>query len=79
MNFIKRLSVTLGSLILVTGLLFAIGHLFSIRILMFHYEYTNDKSGLYVSGGSLLPIVIGLIASYFAEKFYMYKSQKKLG
>ncbi|MGG2065181.1 hypothetical protein [Bacillus sp. S14(2024)] len=79
MKLLKRLGVTFGSLILTTGLLFTIGHLFSIPILMFHYEYTNDESGFFISGGSLLPLVISLVVSYFAEKFYVYKHQQKLG
>lgn len=79
MKLLKRLGVSFGSLILTTGLLFAIGHLFSIPILMLDYEYTNDESGFFISVGSLLPIVIGLVVSYFAEKFYVYKHEQKLG
>ncbi|PGS55856.1 hypothetical protein [Bacillus sp. AFS041924] len=79
MKLLKRLGVSFGSLILITGLLFAIGHLFSIPILMLNYEYTNDESGFFISVGSLLPIVTGLVVSYFAEKFYVYKHQQKLG
>lgn len=73
MKLLKRLVVTLGSVSLTTGLLFAIGHLCSVPILMFHYEYTNDQSGFFVSVGSLFPILIGLVVGYFTEKYYIYK------
>ena len=74
---IKSLVVTLGTLFLTTGLLFLIGHIFTIRWLMFYYEYTSDAEGFFISGGSMIPLMIGLIASFIAEKMYVYKRRQK--
>lgn len=75
MNLFKRLAITLSALTLTTGLLVAIGYIFTIPILMFHYEYTNDSSGLSITSGSLLPLVAGVVVSYIAEKIYVYNSE----
>ncbi|WP_441294185.1 hypothetical protein [Bacillus sp. FJAT-27225] len=66
----KRFLVTIGAFLLVTGLLYGIGYTFRIPALMFKYEYTNDAEGFFVQTGSILPFLIGLAASYVAEKLY---------
>lgn len=75
----KSLVVTLGTLFLTTGLLFLIGHIFTIRWLMFYYEYSADAEGFYISGGSMIPLIIGLIFSFIAEKIYVYKYSQTPG
>ncbi|GAM12459.1 hypothetical protein [Mesobacillus selenatarsenatis] len=76
---IKSLVVTLGTLILTTGLLFLVGHIFTIRWLMFYYEYTSDAEGFFISGGSMIPLIVGLISSFIAEKVYAYKQNQNHG
>jgi putative flippase GtrA len=58
-----------------TSVLYGIGYLFNISILMFHYEYTNNKSGLFIEAGSILPFVIGFILSFIMEKLYISKQK----
>lgn len=65
--------VTFGSLLLTTILLYLIGHMFQIPWLMFQHEYTNGPKEFHIYIGSLTPLIIGLIVSYFAEKIYMYR------
>ncbi|MFB8426948.1 hypothetical protein ACFC4S_33875 [Priestia megaterium] len=76
---IKKTGIEFGALFLTTGLLLAIGHLFKIPILMFHYKYINNEDGLYINAGSMLPIIAGLVVCYTAEKIYLYKYKKKIG
>jgi hypothetical protein len=76
---IKSLVVTLGTLFFTTGLLFLVGHIFTIRWLMFSYEYTSDAEGFFISGGSIIPLIVGLISSFIAEKVYTYKHNQKHG
>jgi hypothetical protein len=40
---------------------------------MWHFEYNEDKNGLSVITGSMIPAGIGLVLSYIAEKVYVYK------
>lgn len=68
--------VTIGSFFLVTAILYFIGYLFTIPLFMFEYEYTGDKNGFFISAGSLLPIFIGLLASFVAETVYKYDYRK---
>ncbi|PLR78333.1 hypothetical protein CU633_05860 [Bacillus sp. V3-13] len=75
----KSLIVTLSTLVVTTSLLFLIGHLFTIPLLMFRYEYTNNASGVFISTGSIMPLIIGFIISFFAEKIYVHKYRQKLG
>lgn len=76
---LKSFIVTFGSFVLTVGLLYLVGHMFTIPWLMFHHEYTDNANGFFISAGSLTPFVIGLIISFLAEKIYIYKSRKKLG
>jgi len=76
---LKSFIVTFGSFVLSTGLLYLIGHLFTIPWLLFHYEYINNSKGFLISGGSFTPLLIGLAVSFFAEKIYIYKHDQKLG
>jgi hypothetical protein len=38
---------------------------------MLHYEYVNESNGFHIEMGSLIPLIIGLIASYISEKIVM--------
>ncbi|WP_040205955.1 hypothetical protein [Neobacillus jeddahensis] len=70
---LKSFIVTIGSLVLTTGMLYLIGHMFTIPWLMFHHKYIVNGNGFYISAGSFDPLIIGLIVSFFAEKIYVYK------
>jgi hypothetical protein len=76
---VKSFIVCFGSFILVTALLYVVGDLFTIHWLTFHYEYTNGAKGFSIFAGSLTPIMIGLVVSFFAEKIYIFKHRQKLG
>lgn len=75
---LKSFIVTFGSFVLTTVLLYLIGYVFTIPWLMFHYEYTDNANGFYVTTGSLVPFIIGLVISFIAEKIYIYKYRQKL-
>ncbi|MEH6908268.1 hypothetical protein [Neobacillus drentensis] len=68
---LKRFIVTFGSFALTRALLYLLGYVFTIPWLMFQYEYTNNASGLLDSAGSLVPLLIGLVISFIAEKIYI--------
>ncbi|MGI8386839.1 hypothetical protein [Robertmurraya sp. P23] len=76
---LKGFIVTFGSFALTTALLYLLGYVFTIPWLMLQYEYTDNASGFFVSTGSLVPLVIGLLISFIAEKIYIYKYRQKLG
>lgn len=76
---LKSFIVAIGALVGTAGILYLIGHTFSIAPLMFHHEFSADSGGFTMTTGSLLPVLIGLAASYFAEKCYVYKAKGKLG
>lgn len=71
--------IAFSSFVLTTGPLFLVGHMFTIPWLMFHHEYTDDANGFFITTGSLVPLIIGLIISLIAAKFYGYKYRQKLG
>ncbi|WP_160723714.1 hypothetical protein [Bacillus sp. USDA818B3_A] len=68
---IKSFIVSFGSFLLTTALLYLVGYTFTIPLFMLHYEYT-DTNGFFVSTGSLVPLIIGLVISYIAEKIYLF-------
>jgi predicted ABC-type sugar transport system permease subunit len=70
---LRSFIVTFGSFALTGGMLYLIGHAFTIPLLMFQHEYTDNAYGLFITTGSLVPIIIGLVVSFFAEKIYLYK------
>ncbi len=70
---IKSFIVTFGSFIVTTILLYFLGHLFIISWLQMQYEYRNVSNEFYLSIGSFVPILIGLITSFMAEKLYTYR------
>ncbi|MFF0830676.1 hypothetical protein [Brevibacillus sp. NPDC003440] len=76
---VKSFIVAFGSIVLTTALLYLIGYVFTIPLLMWHYEYTDSTNGFFVSTGSLVPLIVGLVISFIAEKIYIYKHQQKLG
>lgn len=76
---VKSFLVTFFSLAVTTGVLYTIGHLFTIPFFMFHHEFANDLNGFFVSAGSFAPLIIGLIVSFFAEKMYVSRYRKNLG
>jgi len=71
----KPFLFSFGTFIGSTAILYGIGHLFHISILMFQYEYINNKTAIYFTFNSLLPIVIGLILSFIVEKRYKNKEK----
>lgn len=73
---LKSFIVSFLSFVLTTGGLFLIGHVFTITWLMFHYEYTNNAKEFSISTGSFVPLIIGLIVCFFAEKIYIYKCDR---
>ncbi len=75
----KSFVVTFTTFALTSILFYIIGHMFTIPWLMFHHEYSNHVNGFYITTGSLTPLIIGLVFSFFAEKIYIYQYQKKLG
>ncbi|MFP3387510.1 hypothetical protein [Brevibacillus sp. SIMBA_040] len=75
----KSFAVTFFSLAATTGLLYFIGHWLTIPSLMFHHEFTSGENGFMMATGSLLPLLIGLIVSFFAERIYVNKTRQKLG
>lgn len=75
----KSFIIAFTSLVFTTGLLLLVGHIFTIPWLMFHHEYTDNANGFLMTTGSFVPLVIGLIASFIAEKIYTYKYRQKLG
>ncbi|MEK4130117.1 hypothetical protein NYE67_10570 [Solibacillus sp. FSL W8-0474] len=76
---LKGFIVTLGTFALTTALLYLLGYVLTIPWLMLQYEYTNNASEFFFSIGSLVPLVIGLLISFIAERIYMYKSRQKFG
>jgi hypothetical protein len=75
----KRFMIVLTTLVLTTGLLYLVGHIFTIPLLMFHHKYIDNLNGFYITSSSLIPLMIGLIVSFFAEKIYVYKYRQELG
>lgn len=75
---LKAFIVTFGSFALTTALLYLLGYVFTIPWLMLQYEYTDNADGFFVSTGSLVPLIIGLVISFIAEKIYIYKYRQKL-
>jgi hypothetical protein len=53
--------------------------MFTIPWLMFHHEYSDNVNGLFITTGSMTPLIIGLVVSFLAEKIYIYQYQKRLG
>lgn len=70
---IKSFIVTFGSFIVTTTILYFLGDVFNISWLQMQYEYRNVSNDFYLSIGSFVPILIGLIISFMAEKIYIYK------
>ncbi|MEH7114757.1 hypothetical protein V7124_20725, partial [Neobacillus niacini] len=70
---LKSFIVSFGAFVLTTTILYLIGYIFTIPLFMFQYEYTNNVNGYFISIGSLVPILIGLVISFISEKIYLYK------
>lgn len=70
---IKSFIVTYGSFIVTTTILYFLGDVFNISWLQMQYEYRNVSNEFYLSIGSFVPILIGLIISFMTEKIYIYK------
>ncbi|MEC2077671.1 hypothetical protein [Metabacillus fastidiosus] len=54
--------------LIITGLLYTIGYIFTIPLFMLQYEYINDTNDTYGTTGSILPLLIGVIVTHIAEK-----------
>ncbi|RDU38867.1 hypothetical protein DRW41_04735 [Neobacillus piezotolerans] len=76
---LKSFIVALSALVGTAGILYLIGHIFEISPFMFHYDFTSDSGGFNMAAGSFLPVLIGLLASFVAEKYYLHKAKAKLG
>lgn len=76
---LKGFLVTFGAFALTTVLLYLLGYLFTIPLLMFQYEYTDNASSFFVTTGSLVPLIIGLVVSFITEKIYLHKYRQRLG
>ncbi|OZI11733.1 hypothetical protein CEW92_10575 [Bacillaceae bacterium SAS-127] len=74
----NRFVVAFSAFMLTTGILYFIGHLFTVPLLMFRYEYINYEDGYLISTGSIMPLILGLIISYCVDKVYMHKYRQKL-
>ncbi|MEH7121444.1 hypothetical protein V7128_29190 [Neobacillus vireti] len=75
---LKSFIVTFGSFVFTTTFLYLIGYMFTIPPLMFHYEFTDNANGFFITTGSLVPIIIGLVISFFSERIYLFKHRQKL-
>lgn len=64
----RKFIVGLTTFLITTGLLFGIGYMFEIPWLMFHHEFTDPSTGLYTITGSVAPVVLGIMFSYFSER-----------
>lgn len=73
---LKSIVVTFGSFVLTTAILYLIGYIFTIPLLMFHYEYTDNANGFFITTGSLVPIMIGLVISFTSERIFIYKHRQ---
>lgn len=76
---VKSFIVGFGSFTISTAFLYLLGSIFTIPLLMFQYEYTNNEREFFLSVGALTPIIIGLVVSFIAEKIYRRNYQQKLG
>lgn len=56
--------------------LYLLGHALSIPWLMFSHEFANDAGGFHYSVGSLVPLIVGVIASGVAEAIYTRKQRQ---
>jgi putative flippase GtrA len=74
----KRFIVGLASFLITTALLYIVGYLFHIPMLTYHHQYLENANGFSISIDSIIPLIIGLIVSYFAEKIYVYKQRQKI-
>ncbi|RFU62887.1 hypothetical protein [Peribacillus glennii] len=75
----NRYFVAISTLVLTTGVLLLIGYIFTIPLLMFRYENTDEANGVFVSTGSIFPFIFGLGVSFLLDKIYVYKYHRKLG
>ena len=74
---LKSFLISLESFVLATAFFYWLGSFFDISWLQFQYEYINDSNGFHLSIGSFVPVLIGLIISFIAEKLYAYKYSKQ--
>lgn len=74
---LKSFLISLESFVLATAFFYWLGSFFDISWLQFQYEYINDSNEFYLSIGSFVPVLIGLIISFITEKLYIYKYSKQ--
>jgi putative flippase GtrA len=74
---LRRFIVGFASFLIITALLYIVGYLFTIPMLTFHHQYLENANGFSFSIYSIIPLIIGLVGSYIAEKIYVYKQRRK--
>ncbi|MGI2328475.1 hypothetical protein [Planococcus sp. YIM B11945] len=74
---VQRLMPAILSFAATTGGLYMAGHVWTVPLLMFHYEYQDKANGFSIACGSFLPVLIGLAAAALAEK-YVGTNKKKI-
>lgn len=63
---------------ILTVFLYTIGYMFTIPFLMLRYEYVDQTTGHYVTIGSVLPFLIGMIVSFIAGKIGRHHKHTKI-
>lgn len=69
----KRVIVSFLSFVLISLSIYCIGHMFTIPVLMYQYEEIDNINGYYTQSGSMIPLVIGWIVSFFVENIYVHR------
>ena len=69
----KKFIVSFLSFVLISLLIYCIGHMFTIPMFMYRYEEIDNVNGYYMQSGSILPLLIGWIISFFVGKIYIHR------
>lgn len=71
---LTRFLVSITAFLTATFATVLIGHLFSVPFLQFHFSSHFTSEGFTMEMGSLIPILIGLVASFAAEKWFTHRN-----
>ncbi|MGD6818069.1 hypothetical protein [Metabacillus sp. 84] len=69
----KKILIAFLSFAGAAALFTAIGQLYRIPWLSFEFSLIINENGLSLSAGSFMPLLIGLAASFLAEKLYEFR------